>query len=225
MAIIKQYNKKTGTTYVYESHSYWDKERKQHRSDRKLIGKIDPETGEIVPTKKKKTGAPAGDESKAQELEKLTTMIQPIIQNLNGWSDENRSVIENDILLPVTMRMIELSDTDLANTLSESLSSQIAKNMMAGMQAQIDGQQAQIDGMQGQIAATQQALPPESQEQLAQDPMAQAAGMPAPNPLEAIPEGAPAPMESGEASPSLPTFPEEETAGQQVEPYEDLLTI
>jgi hypothetical protein len=55
MAIIKQYNKKTGTTYVYESHSYWDKERKQHRSDRKLIGKIDPETGEIVPTKKKKT--------------------------------------------------------------------------------------------------------------------------------------------------------------------------
>lgn len=160
-----------------------------------------------------------------QELEKLTTMVQPIIQNLNGWSEENRSVIENDILLPVTMRMIELSDTDLANTLSESLSSQIAKNMMAGMQAQIDGQQAQIDGMQGQIAATQQALPPESQEQLAQDPMAQAAGMPAPNPLEAMPEGAPAPMESGEASPSLPTFPEEETAGQQVEPFEDLLTI
>ena len=61
MAIVKQYNKKTGVTYVYESHSYWDKEKKQHRSDRKLIGKVDPETGEIVPTRKKKAGA--GDSS------------------------------------------------------------------------------------------------------------------------------------------------------------------
>ena len=156
-----------------------------------------------------------------QELEKLATMIQPIIQNLNGWSDQNRQVIENDVLLPVTMRMIELSDTDLANSLSESLSSQIAKNMMAGMQQQIDGQQAQISDLQGQMAATQQALPPESQEQLAQAPQ----GMPAPAPLEAMPEGAPAPMEGGEASPSLPAFPEEETPGQQVEPYDELLTI
>lgn len=159
-----------------------------------------------------------------QELEKLTVMMQPIIQNLNGWSDENRAVIENDILLPVTMRMIELSDTDLATTLSESLSSQIAKNMMADMQSQIDGQQGQIADLQGQMAATQQALPPESQEQLAQDPMAQPTGTPAPI-LEAVPEGAPAPMGSGEASPSLPAFPEEETPGQQVEPYDDLLTI
>ena len=156
-----------------------------------------------------------------QELEKLTTMIQPIIQNLNGWSEENRSVIENDILLPVTRRMIELSDTDLANTLADSLNSQIAKNMMAGMQTQIDNQQTQIDDLQGQMAATQQVLPPESQEQLAQAPQ----GMPAPNPMEAMPEGAPAPMEGGEASPSLPALPEEETPGQEVQSFDDLLTI
>lgn len=160
-----------------------------------------------------------------QELEKLTTMMQPIIQNLNGWSEENRGVIENDILLPVTMRMIELSDTDLASTLADSLNSQIAKNMMAGMQTQIDGQQAQIADLQGQMAATQQALPPESQEQLAQAPATPSTGMPAPNPLEAVPEGAPAPMGGGEASPSLPAFPEEETPGQQVESFDDLLTI
>ena len=160
-----------------------------------------------------------------QELEKLTTMVQPIIQNLNGWSEENRAVIENDILLPVTMRMIELSDTDLANTLSESLSSQIAKNMMSGMQEQIDGQQAQIGDLQSQMAATQQALPPESQEQLAQAPVTPMMGQPAPNPLEAMPEGAPAPMESGEASPSLPALPEEEIPGQQVGNIEDLLAL
>ena len=50
VAIIKKLNKKNGTTYVYESTSYWDKEKQQPRSKRKLIGKVDPETGETVPT-------------------------------------------------------------------------------------------------------------------------------------------------------------------------------
>lgn len=49
-SIIKKFNKQTGVTYVYESESYWDKEKKQPRSKRKLIGKIDEATGEIVPT-------------------------------------------------------------------------------------------------------------------------------------------------------------------------------
>lgn len=49
-SIIKKLNKQTGVTYVYESESYWDKKKKQPRSKRKLIGKIDEQTGEIVPT-------------------------------------------------------------------------------------------------------------------------------------------------------------------------------
>lgn len=53
MAIVKIHNKARGVTYVYESHSYWDKELKQPRSNRKLIGKVDPETGETVPTGKR----------------------------------------------------------------------------------------------------------------------------------------------------------------------------
>jgi len=54
MAIIKQYDKRVGITYAYESKSYWDKEKKQSRSIRKLIGIVDANTGEIVPTTKKK---------------------------------------------------------------------------------------------------------------------------------------------------------------------------
>ena len=53
MAIIKQYHKDTDTTYVYESESYWDPELKQARSRRHCIGKIDPETGEMIPTGKR----------------------------------------------------------------------------------------------------------------------------------------------------------------------------
>ena len=50
MAIVKQYHKDTNTTYVYESESYWDAEKGQSRSRRRVIGKLDPETGEIIPT-------------------------------------------------------------------------------------------------------------------------------------------------------------------------------
>ena len=50
MAIIKQFDKRSGITYAYESHSYWDPEKKMTRAKRKLIGRIDPDTGEIIPT-------------------------------------------------------------------------------------------------------------------------------------------------------------------------------
>lgn len=50
MARIEHFDKRVGITYVYESTSYYDKEKHQSRSRRKLIGKLDPETGELVPT-------------------------------------------------------------------------------------------------------------------------------------------------------------------------------
>lgn len=53
MGIVKQYHKDTDTTYVYESESYYDPEKKQSRSKRRVIGKIDKETGEIIPTGKR----------------------------------------------------------------------------------------------------------------------------------------------------------------------------
>jgi len=50
MAMVKQLDKRSGITYVYESISYWDREKKQPRSKRTLIGRLDTVTGEIVPT-------------------------------------------------------------------------------------------------------------------------------------------------------------------------------
>jgi len=50
MAVIHQYDKRSGITYAYESFSYWDKEKKMTRAKRKLIGRVDKETGEIIPT-------------------------------------------------------------------------------------------------------------------------------------------------------------------------------
>ena len=56
--IVRQYDKRIGVTYAYESTSYWDKEKKQSRAKRRLIGIVDPETGEIKPTTKKKRTSP-----------------------------------------------------------------------------------------------------------------------------------------------------------------------
>jgi hypothetical protein len=50
MAIVNQLDKRSGITYVYESMSYWDKEKQQPRAKRKLIGKRDPITGDVIPT-------------------------------------------------------------------------------------------------------------------------------------------------------------------------------
>jgi hypothetical protein len=50
MNIIHQHDKRSGITYAYESISYWDKEKKMNRAKRKLIGRVNPETGEITPT-------------------------------------------------------------------------------------------------------------------------------------------------------------------------------
>ena len=60
VAIVHQTDKRSGITYAYRSVSYWDKEKKQSRARRTLIGRVDKETGEIVPTdgrnRKKKEG-------------------------------------------------------------------------------------------------------------------------------------------------------------------------
>jgi hypothetical protein len=77
MGIIHQYDKRSGLTYAYESHSYWDKEKQMSRAKRTLIGRVDPESGEIVPTdgrnrKEKRTK----EETEEMELKKLCDKLQ-----------------------------------------------------------------------------------------------------------------------------------------------------
>ena len=98
MAIIKQYDKRSGITYAYESHSYWDPEKKMTRAKRKLIGRVDPETGEIVPTdgrnRKCKTVAMASADYKKmyekllKKYEAQETLIESLkkqVKELKGY--------------------------------------------------------------------------------------------------------------------------------------------
>ena len=50
MGIVYQHDKRSGITYAYESKARWDREKGQSRATRTLIGRLDPETGRVVPT-------------------------------------------------------------------------------------------------------------------------------------------------------------------------------
>jgi len=95
MSIVKAKDKKSGITYVYESESYWDKEKKQPRNKRTLIGKLDPETGEIVPTHKKgqKNNAALGNaeaDAVIAELKDLLAEKEAIIVCLKSENEALR---------------------------------------------------------------------------------------------------------------------------------------
>ena len=53
MAIVK-YRNQSGILYAYDQTSEWDPVRKQSRSKRKLLGRVDEETGKIIETTRKR---------------------------------------------------------------------------------------------------------------------------------------------------------------------------
>ncbi len=85
MAIIKQFDKRSGITYVYDSKSYYDKEKKCSRANRTLIGKIDPDTGEMIPTDGRNKGAKSKPQSSSPDIDKD--------KRIRELEDENRQLI------------------------------------------------------------------------------------------------------------------------------------
>ena len=83
-SIVYQIDKKTGAKYAFESVSYWDKDKKQPRSKRKYLGKVDPETGEIIPSR----GRTVHSEEKASEE---TTILPALYKEIE---DRDRTIKE-----------------------------------------------------------------------------------------------------------------------------------
>ena len=65
MAIVK-YTHKDGSQYAYSSYACWDPIRKQNRPVRKYLGKVNPDTGEIIPSSGKR-GRPIGSKTNASK--------------------------------------------------------------------------------------------------------------------------------------------------------------
>ena len=107
MAIVHVYNRARGITYVYESQSYWDKELKQPRSNRKLIGKLDPDTGEIVPTGKR------GRTKQEQDPEKKSGYS---VTDSKTSADQTRRLLkEKDAEILSLKKQLSAAEREIAN--------------------------------------------------------------------------------------------------------------
>lgn len=97
MGIIKQKDKRSGITYVYENYAYWDKELKKSRSKRKLIGRLNEETGEIIPTDgrcKKLSPSYAPDGTEYQMPKTMKEMRLEILRLLKENSELRQEVLK-----------------------------------------------------------------------------------------------------------------------------------
>ena len=60
MALIRQTDRRTGTACACEAKARWDPKRKQSRyGRRRLVGHVDPGTGEVVPNRPTRASAPS----------------------------------------------------------------------------------------------------------------------------------------------------------------------
>ena len=88
------YQEKNGSRYAYESISYWDKEKKAPRTKRKYLGRVDPETGEIIKAKAKgKKGASAPDDSVIREKEEEILKLQKELEEMTARYHEARETL------------------------------------------------------------------------------------------------------------------------------------
>ena len=104
MTIVK-YKNQSGVTYAYEQTSNYIPESKQSRPIRKYLGRVDPETGEIISTKgkrgrppKKKDGEKPSAEAAADFrnlYEDASRELETVKRELREKEEENRKLKES----------------------------------------------------------------------------------------------------------------------------------
>ena len=94
MAIVTQTDKRSGITYAYDTEYYWNKDKKQSRSKRICVGKVDPVTGEIIPTRgrskkgKSKTGKLSPNKTGPKPFSESKHLFYGATYLLESFADE-----------------------------------------------------------------------------------------------------------------------------------------
>lgn len=79
MPIVK-YKNQSGQIYAYDQKSVYDPQKKQSRPVRKYLGRVDPETGEIISTKGKR-GRPRKQAGNNTDSENGTKDYKALYEN------------------------------------------------------------------------------------------------------------------------------------------------
>ena len=112
-SIVFQHDKRSGITYAYESTSYYDKEKKQPRAKRKLIGRVDPESGQIVPTGGRKGRQPSSDSPLTDKYDQLKKECADKDKQISALNSEIFSLRkENRQLKELLGRINSISNLD-----------------------------------------------------------------------------------------------------------------
>lgn len=75
MSSLAYHHKPNGATYVYEVHSYWDKEKNGPRNKQICLGRLDPESGEVILSKRRR---------KLSEADLTPTSSDPVQEAVKG---------------------------------------------------------------------------------------------------------------------------------------------
>lgn len=109
---------------MYKSTSVWNSAKKMSVPKRKLIGKINPETGEIVPTGKRgrhgkateQAGVQASFEDPIPEMDRINEEVRSITDAIADQQERYRAVLQQarDILVQMQTLRVELKKSDAA---------------------------------------------------------------------------------------------------------------
>lgn len=90
MSITRSYNKHTDTYYAYETTYVWDEKAQKKVQKKRCIGKINPETDEIIPNGKR--GRPRLSEEDRARKASTDTEYAKIISDTKKLSGRLKSV-------------------------------------------------------------------------------------------------------------------------------------
>ena len=97
LASIVRVKSANGKVYIYENVSYWDKQTKTTKHNRKCVGHIDKDTGEIVPNRKKGHRLRAEIKSRYCRVTGIgISLLLDHIADVTGLGDTLRHVFPED---------------------------------------------------------------------------------------------------------------------------------
>ena len=95
-SIVYQHDKRSGTTYAYRSTSFRDPDTGKPRSRREYLGRVDPDTGEIVPkaapgsrNRSRLGGEEAASQSRAAQEAEVREEIERLRSELSALRERN----------------------------------------------------------------------------------------------------------------------------------------
>lgn len=111
MTIVK-YKNQSGVTYAYEQTSVYDPEKKQSRPKRKYLGRVDPDTGEIISTAGRK-GRPPKAKGSSPKSDQDGTDYQALAESLSRELRQSREQTarlqsDNERLLAANQHLVSL---------------------------------------------------------------------------------------------------------------------